>query len=180
MPTLPGGCAQTQVGDPTSCLLGTLPVLGTLPQLVPVVSAPSEMRCGHSPVMRTVPRWVAGWRRDWSCCCRRILRSAPEGLFLFGEILLLSPVASSIQGRVVLSHSPPLQLDQDCLGQGHSQPNFQFSPASAHGVHVFTTSSLFPLCDFKQPGLSQCCSGLLWQGWEPLTKLPPRSPAAGP
>ena len=35
-------------------------------------------------------------------------------------------------------------------------------------------------CDFKQPGLSQCCSSLVWQGRELLTWLSPRSPAAGP
>ena len=37
-----------------------------------------------------------------------------------------------------------------------------------------------PPCDFKQPGLSWCCSSLVWQGREPLTRLSPRSPAAGP
>ena len=36
-----------------------------------------------------------------------------------------------------------------------------------------------PPCDFKQPGLSQCCSSLVWQGREPLTLLSPRSPVAG-
>ena len=35
--------------------------------------------------MRTVPRWVVGWRGDWSCCCKGIPQSAPEGLFLLGK-----------------------------------------------------------------------------------------------
>ena len=37
-----------------------------------------------------------------------------------------------------------------------------------------------PPCDFKQPGLSWCCSSLVWYGREPLTWLSPRSPGAGP
>ena len=37
-----------------------------------------------------------------------------------------------------------------------------------------------PPCNFKQPGLSQCFWGLVWQETEPLTPLSPRSPAADP
>ena len=37
-----------------------------------------------------------------------------------------------------------------------------------------------PPCDFRQPGLSKCCSGLVWQRRGPLTQLSPRNPAAGP
>ena len=37
-----------------------------------------------------------------------------------------------------------------------------------------------PPCDFKQPGLSQCCSNFVWQGSEPLMWLSPKSPAADP
>ena len=117
--TLPGSCGLNSLRDGVQ----TLPnlwahswLLGTLPRVVPVVSAPSEMRCAHSPVdlrtpqslgtllvaghpapdgtcslsslrdeVRIVPRWVEGWRGDWSCCCRGIPQSAPEGLFLFGK-----------------------------------------------------------------------------------------------
>ena len=80
----------------------------------------------------------------------------------------------------VLSHSPPLQLDPDCWGQGSTWPNSQLSPG-AHSLHVFTTLRPYsPPCDFKQPGLSRCCSSLVWQEREPLTQLSPRSPAAGP
>ena len=42
---------------------------------------------------------------------------------------------------------------------------------------------LFPcslLYDFKQPGLSRCCSNLVWQGRELLTQLSPKNPAADP
>ena len=35
-------------------------------------------------------------------------------------------------------------------------------------------------CDFKQPGLSRCCSSLVWQGRDLLTWLSPKSPATDP
>ena len=35
-----------------------------------------------------------------------------------------------------------------------------------------------PPCDFKQPGLSWCCSSLVWQERKLLTRLSPRSPIA--
>ena len=63
---LPGGWAHSQV-------------LGTLPRVVPVISAPSEMWCS------LFPNGLLGWRGDWSGCCRGIPQSAPEGLFLFGK-----------------------------------------------------------------------------------------------
>ena len=86
---------------------------------------------------------VAGRRGDWSCCCRRIPQSAPKGLFLFEKILLLTP-GTPYKEWPVLSHSPPLQLDRDCLGQGPTWPNFQLSPASAQGLCGLTSLSLFP------------------------------------
>ena len=126
--------------------------------------------------------WVcraARYRGDWSCCCRRVPQTAPESLFILGKILLLNPVAPSIPGRACLLTQPSLQLDQDCPNQDPTQPNSQLSPASAHSLRGFTTSSLFPSCDFKQPGVSRCYSSLVWQGRELLTRLSPRSPAAG-
>ena len=35
-----------------------------------------------------------------------------------------------------------------------------------------------PACDFKQPGVSWCCSSLVWQRRESLASLSPRSPVA--
>ena len=61
--------------------------------------------------------WAAGWRGDWSCCCRRIPQTAPECLFLFEKILLLNPASQYKEGPV-LSHSPPLQLDVGLSGSG--------------------------------------------------------------
>ena len=136
-----------------------------------MVSIPSETRCAHSPVgacgLRHPPvvhslqpnfrlglntrhspegvldRLAARWREDWSCCCRGIPQSAPNGLFLFEKILLLNPAAPYKEGPV-LSLSPPLLLDGDCLHQGPTGPNSQLSPASTHSLHVFTILSLFP------------------------------------
>ena len=99
--------------------------------------------CTHS-----LERWVAGWRGDWSCYCSRIPQSAPEGLFLFEKILLFNPAIPYKEGPV-LSHSSPLQLDQDCPGQGPTQPNSQLFPASAHVLCMFTTSFLLPSLNFS-------------------------------
>ena len=91
---------------------------------------------------------VAGWRGDWSCCCRRIPQCAPECLFLFEKILLLNSATPYEEGPV-FSHSPPLQLDWECPGHGSTQPNSQLSPAGTHSLCVFTTSSLFPSLQFQ-------------------------------
>ena len=104
----------------------------------------------------------------------------PRGSFSFGEksscsILWLPPYKEG----PVLSHSPPIQLGRGWPGQDSTQPNSQLSSSSALGLPGFTTSSLFPSLHFRQPGLSQCCSSLVWQGREPLTGLSPRSPGAG-
>ena len=48
---------------------------------------------------------------DWSCYCRRIPQTAPKCLFLFEKILLLNPATPYKEGPVI-SHSPPLELDQ--------------------------------------------------------------------
>ena len=84
-----------------------------------------------------------GWRGDWSCCYRRIPQSALEGLFLFEKILLLNSATPYKEGPVI-SHSPPLQLDQGLFGQDPTQPNSELSPAGTHGLRAFTTSSLVP------------------------------------
>ena len=100
--------------------------------------------------------------------------------FFFEKIILLNPAAPYKEGPV-LSHSPPLQLDQELSRSGPHMAQFSTLPSQHHGFSVFTTYSPYPLpCDFKQPGLSQCCSRLVWQGREPLTQLSPMSPVAGP
>ena len=159
------------------------------PWLVPVVSGPSPAPprytlfpgasdLGLKPPTPWREHQLVGWRGDWSCCCcRGIPQSDPE---FFEKILLLSP-AAPYKGGPVLSHSPPLWLDQDCLGQGPTGPDSQLSLAGTHGLCGFTTLHPYsPPCDFKQPGLSPCHSSLVWQGRELLARLSPRSPGAGP
>ena len=78
------------------------------------------------------------------------------------------------------SHTAHLSsYTRDCPGQGPTWPNSQLSPASVQGLCGFTTRPYSPPCDFKQPGLSWCCSNLVWQGRQLLTQLSPRSFAAG-
>ena len=151
--TLPGGWVQSLVAVHTPWSLGTLP------GLVPVVSAPSEMRCGHSPVdghtpwlldtlpvgghpppggacslsslrdeVHTVHRGVAGWRGDWSCCCRGIPQGAQEGLFLFEKNPSAQSCASLCTRKGLSSHTAHLSSSAgDCLGQGRTWPTFQLS-----------------------------------------------------
>ena len=133
--------------DPQVQELTLLPSMGscTGPSVIHTLPGACGLRSLelHSPWC--TPPWehqVAGWRGDWTCCCRRIPQSAPEDLFLFEKIVLLNPAASYKEGPV-LSLSPPLQLDQDCPGHGPTRPNSQFSPASAQSLRGFTNSSLF-------------------------------------
>ena len=101
-------------------------------------------------------------------------------LFLFEKFLLLKPAAPYKEGPV-LSHSPPLQLDRGLFFRPSSQTFPSWCPRSPW-VLTFPVCLLLrpysPPCDFKQPGLSQCCSNLVWQGRELLTWLSPKSPAA--
>ena len=131
--------------------------------------------------MRTVPGGVAGWRRDWSCCCRGIPQSALEGLFLFGKILLLNPMTPSVQGRAC-----PLTQPTSPARLGTAQVRVTHIPTFNSPRPVPTVSLGLPLrpysppFDFKQPVLSQCFLGLVWQGRWPVTRLSPRNPVAGP
>ena len=123
---------------------------------------------------------VARWRRGWSCCCRGLPQSAPKSLFLFGKILLLILATPSVQGRVC-----PLTQPTSPAIPGTVWVRVPHGPTLNSPQPVPTVSVGLPLhpysppCDFKQPGLSWCCSSLVWQGREPLTQLSPRNPAAG-
>ena len=131
--------------------------------------------------VRTVPRQVAGWRGDWDCCCRGIPQSAPEGHFLLGKILLLVPLAPSVQGRACPLTQPTSPARLGAVGVRIALgPTFN-SPWPVPVVSLgFPLHPYSPPWDFRQLDLSQCCSGLVWQGRGLLTRLSPRSPAAGP
>ena len=163
MHTVPGGCTNSLV-------------YGYTPGLVPVVSVPSEMRCGPS-----LHGQVAGWRGDWRCCRRGIPQSAPMGPFLFGKILMLNPAAPSMQVRACPLTQPTSPGRPGTVLVRVPQGPTLNSPQPAPTVSVCLPLRPYsPSCDFKQPGLSRCCSSLVWQGRGPLTLLSPWSPAAGP
>ena len=104
------------------------------------------MRCGHSPVgAHSLQRggWPGG--EETGAVAAGEFPKVPLRVFFF-----LGKSSCSIlwlplyKEGPVFSLSPPFQLDQDCPGQGPTRPNSQLSPAGAHGLHGFTTSSLFP------------------------------------
>ena len=137
------------------------------------VHSPQCFRFGLDAPTSPWERQAAGWRGHWSCCCRRIPQTAPKGLFLFEKSLVLSSATPYKEGPV-LSHSPPLQVDQ---GLSRSEPNTaQLStlPSLCPQSPWVYRFALIPL-----PATSQCCSSLVWQGREPLAQLSPRSLAWG-
>ena len=107
--TVPSQCAHSPVGaygvrPPQVCTSAT-------PCALDLVSIPPHLR-GNAD------GWVVGGRGDWSCCCWKITQSAPEGLFLFGKILLLNPAAPSIQGRACPLAQPTSPARPGLSGSG--------------------------------------------------------------
>ena len=93
--------------------------LGTLPRVVPVVSAPSEMRCAQSP-----DRWWGG--EETGAVAAGEFPKVPQRVFFFlGKILLLILWLPPYKEGPDLSHSPPLQL-----GQGLSRSGSQAAQLS--------------------------------------------------
>ena len=135
------------------------------------------------------PRWVHTVSRGAGGQVERRLElllqgnspKCPRESFSFWEkssclILWLPPYKE----EPVLSHSPPLQLGQDCPGQDRTWPNFQLSSASACSLPGFSTSSLFPSLRLQATRsltvlLRPCLAGEGAINW-----LSPRSPVAGP
>ena len=131
--------------------------------------------CVHSPDGR-----MAGWRGYWSCCSKGIPQHGPEGLS-FWEILLLNPEAPSIQRRAFPLTQPTSPATpgtvQVRVPHGPTLNSHQPAPSVSLGLAL---RLYCPPCNFKQPGISGCCSSLFWQGWEPLILLSPKSPEACP
>ena len=79
--------------------------------------------------MHTLPGQAGGWvERRLELLLQGNSQSAPEGLFLFGKILLLNPAAQYKEGPV-LSHSPPLQLYQGLSGSGSHMAQLSTLPS---------------------------------------------------
>ena len=147
--TLPGGFSQPPVGGHTPSSLSTLPghwpfsrSLGTLPQLVPVVSAPSKMRCRHSRSMRTAPDGWWGREETGAVAAGEFPKVPPQVFFLWGKSCgsLLTRKACPLTQptsparpetvRVRVTHGPTFNSPQ---------------PAPVvSGLCWFITSSLFP------------------------------------
>ena len=105
-------------------------------------------------------------------------------LFLFEKFLLLK-LATPYKEGPVLSQSPPLQLAPGQSGSGPVTAQLLTLPSQRpQSPWVLTAPVCLPLhpysppCDFKQPGVSRCCSNLVWQGRKPLNWISLKSPAA--
>ena len=99
MGTLPGHLAQSRL-------------LGTLARVVPVVSAPSEIRCAQSP-----DGWWGG--EETGAVAAGEFPKVPQRVFFFlGKILLLILWLPPYKEGPDLSHSSPLQLGQGLSRSG--------------------------------------------------------------
>ena len=98
--------------------------------------------------------------------------------FFFEKIILLNPAAPYKEGPV-LSHSPPLQLDQELSRSGPHMAQFSTLPSQCTRSPWVYHFVLIPLPATSSNQISGCCSNLVWQGRGPSTRLSPRSPAAG-
>ena len=98
------------------CLWSQVPLSCTLPVLPIWACCPLNLR-------RSAGR-LARWRGDWSCCCRRIPQSTPEGFFLFEKKREDPPAQSchSIQGRACSLTQPtsPARSGTVCVSVPHS------------------------------------------------------------
>ena len=133
------------------------------------------MRCAQSP-----NTWRGG-EETGAFAAGEFPKVPQRVVFFLGKILLLNPVAPSVQGRACPLTQPTSPARLGAVGVRITLgPTFN-SPWPAPVVPLgFPLHPYSPHCDFRQPGHSQCCSGLVWQGRGPLTWLSPRSPAAGP
>ena len=100
-PPLGGACSLSSLRDEVRALPGSWAhsrLLGTLPRVVPVVSAPSEMRCSQSPVDAHTPQtgeWPGG--EQTGAVAAGEFPKVPQRVFFFwGKILLLSSVAPCV------------------------------------------------------------------------------------
>ena len=92
-----------------------------------------------------------------------------KSLFLFKKFLLLNPATPYKEGPVLLN-SAPLQLGPGLSGSGPHMAQLSTLPSRHPPVSVgLSLHPYSPPCHFKQPGVSPCCSSLVWQGREPLT-----------
>ena len=114
-------------------------------------------------------------------CCRRIPHTAAECLFFHFFFFKNSSCSSlALQTRTwPLTQPPSPTRPGTTWARVCHSPTLPSQGLQSQWVH--TVPVCLPLCpysphDFKQPGLSWCCSNLVWQGREPLTRLSPKNP----
>ena len=115
---------------------------------------------------------VAGWRGDWSFAAGNSPKCS-QGSFLCveGESSCSILCLLLYKEGPVLSHSPPLQLNHRLSRSGSHTTRLSTLPRQHPGLVCLSLCPYSPPYNFKQPGLSWCCSSLVWQGRELLTWL---------
>ena len=125
---------------------------------VHTLPGPSGVSVGPSAPLQE--RCVAGWGGGWSGCFWRIPQTAAECLFFSFSFWEIPPQScQSIQGRIcpLIQLTSPARPGTVWVRALHS-PTLN-SPQLIHTVSVgLPVCPYSPPCNFKQPGLSQCCS----------------------
>ena len=149
-------------------------LIHTLPSACGLSSLQDEVRtlpgrCTQSPVgahtprsLGTLPRWVGGQvERRPELLLQGNSPKYTQGYFLFGKILLLNPEAPSIQGMACPLTQPtsPARPGTVPVRVLHGPTLNSPQPVPVVSLPLCPYS---PPCDFKHPGLSWCCSGLVW------------------
>ena len=130
-----------------------------------------SLRVTLSPVH--IPAGVLGSRvqRRLELLLQENSPKCPQVSFSFWE----NPLAHScrsIQGRACSLTQPTSPTRQGTVRVRAPHGPTLNCPQSAPTVSVILPLHPYsPPCDFKQPGLSQCCSSLVWHGRELLTWL---------
>ena len=150
--------------------------------LAPVSTRPGALDLGSIPT--TAPRESrVGSRveRRLEMLLQGCSPKCPPGSFSFWENPPAQSYGSLLQGRACPLAQPTSPARPGTVlvrvSHGPTLHSPQPVPTVSVGLPLLPYS---PPCDLKQPGLSWCCSSLVWQGREPLAQLSPRSPAAGP
>ena len=153
------------------------------PPSVPVVLVWCVLPNPSTTVLRIWVRYALSSRveRRLELLLQESSPKCPQGFFFY---FLENPPAQSccsIQGRACpLTQPTSLARPGTARVRAPHGPTLNSSQPAPTVSAVFTTLHPYsPPCDLKQPGLSWCSSSPVRQGRVPLTRLSPRSPAAG-
>ena len=104
----------------------------------------------------------------------------PQGLFLFGKILLLNPAAPSIQGRACPLTQPTSPARPGLSGSGPHTVQLSTLPSWRPWSQWVYHFILIPIPVTSNNQVSLGAIQALFGRGEPLAQLFPRSPTAGP